>query len=357
MQVVHDSPGDTEIPAFEPIETLQELPDNALSGGECLAARFRMAGHYPHVLALADYAFRWAAEQDSKDLMVYVLENGAPIDINALLGSLEVRGNSEAIVLLETKRNATDPWHTVTKPLHTACFYGQVGVVNDVLGHAGSWNISKILRSRDYRGETALHKAIGGRGGSKNGHRVELVQRLLSLGADPIQRDMRGRTALFLARDLDYNEMIPALKAASKGLKYPVSILEEAFAELEVMETPADHNRASSSDDDEVSSLKSEVSFAELSFGEGSFGNETGNGSNKAEKVDGPKQSWWRSLLSPEAHLKSRKRMGTDRLGGDHSSRREDDLHKAALEGRLGAKYLTYDRSTGGVKTVIMRPE
>lgn len=273
----------------------QELPADVLSREEYLVARFRMAGHYPHVRALADHAFRWAAKQDSKDLMVYVLKHGAPVDINALLSSVEVKCNPVAINLLKRKRTAIDPWHRTTFPLHIACFYGQLAYVDRMLGHTSSRNISKILHSKDHRGETALHKAIGGRGERNNRQRVELVYRLLSLGADPIQRDMHGRTALLLARDWDHNEMIPALKAASKGMKYPLHILEEAFSELEIMETPADTTEASLSDDyDEVSSLKIEVSLR----------GETGNGSYIVEKVDGQKQSWWRSLLSPEAHLK-----------------------------------------------------
>ena len=278
----------------------QELPADVLSREEYLVARFRMAGHYPHVRALADHAFRWAAKQNSKDLMVYVLEHGHPVDINALLSSVEVQGNPVAIEHLRKKRASIDPWHKTTFPLHIACFYGQLGSVIDLLGHMRSQRISKILRSKDHRGETALHKAIGGRGERKDRQRVELVYKLLSLGADPIQRDMHGRTALLLARDWDHNEMIPALKAASEGLKYPAFILEEAFSELEVMETPADTTEASSSDDDEVSRLKSISSLR----AETGLRAKTGNGWNKVEKVDGPKQSWWRSLLSPEAHLK-----------------------------------------------------
>ena len=271
----------------------RELPADVLSREEYLVAHFRMAGHYPHVRALADHAFRWAAKQDSKDLMVYVLKHGAPVDINALLSSVEVKGNPVAIELLKKKRAATDPRHTTTYPLHIACFYGQLGSVIDLLGDTRSRNISKILRAKDHRGETALHKAIVGRGERKDKQRVDLVYKLLSLGADPIQRDMHGRTALLLARAWDHNEMIPALKVASKDMNYPVSILEEAFSELDVMESPADTTEASSSDD-EVSSLKSISSLRA----------KAGNDWNKVEKVDRQKQSWWRSLLSPEAHSK-----------------------------------------------------
>lgn len=282
--------------------TLQELPDDDIGGAECCAARFRMAGHFPHVLALADRAFRWAAKTGSKDLMVYVLENGAPVNINALLSSVEVKCNPEASKLLRRQRDATYPWHIFTKPLHTACFYAQLGVVDSLPGFR-TGDVSKILHSRDYRGETALHKAIVGRGERKAGERVELIHKLLDRGADPIQRDMHGRTALLLARDLDHNEMIPALKAASKRMKYPKSTLEEAFSELGIMETPADITLASSPDDDEVSSLKREVSFgsikAEVSSlsprSSVSFEDKMGNGLNKAEEVDGQKQSWWRS--------------------------------------------------------------
>ena len=35
----------------------------------------------------------------------------------------------------------------------------------------------------------------------------------------------------------------------------------------------------------------------------------------KGEKVDGRKRSWWRSLLSPEAHLKPETRMPRRGLG------------------------------------------
>ena len=275
-----------------------------------------MADHYPHVFALADHAFRWAAKTGSKDLMVYVLDNGAPVNINALLSSVEVKGNPEAIRLLERQRAVTDPWHVFTNPLHTACFYGRLDVADYVMGNARTMDIWKILRSYDYRGETALHKAIGGRGEKKAEVRVILINKLLDRGADPIQRDMRGRTALLLARDLNYNEIIPALKAASKRMKYPVAILEEAFSEIAIMEPPAGITLASSSSDDEVSSLQSEVFF----------GHETRNGSNKAEKMHERKRSRWRSLLSPEAHLKRRKQMGADTLVGDPPLRRDRQL-------------------------------
>ena len=214
MLVVHNSPGNTENPILEPITTLQELPDNVLGGSDCLAARFRMAGHYPLVLALADYAFRWAAKKDSEDLMRYVLERGAPVDINALLSSVEVKDNREAIALLKAKRAATEPLYSFANPLHTACFYGQLGVAVSLLNGGRTRNLSKILCSSDYRGETALHKAVGGRGAWKDGERMELVRTLLSLGADPIQKDMRGRTPFDLANIWHLKEMIPALGAA-----------------------------------------------------------------------------------------------------------------------------------------------
>ena len=293
----------------------QELPADVLSREEYLVARFRMAGHYPHVRALADHAFRWAAKQNSKDLMVYVLKHGAPVDINALLSSVEVKGNPVAIELLKKKRAATDPWHTITYPLHIACFYGQLGSIDDLLGNTRSRNISKILRSKDHRGETALHKAIGGRGERKDRQRVDLVYKLLSLGADPIQRDMYGRTALLLARDWDHNEMIPALKAASKGMDYPVPILEEAFSELDVMESPADTTEASSSDD-EVSSLKS-ISNLRV---------EVGDDWSTVEKVDGQKQSRGRFPVRPTFSSKPLPSLSKHGPRGGPLSRREGDI-------------------------------
>ena len=267
--------------------TLQELPADVLSRDEYLLAHFRMAGHYPHVLALADHAFRWAAKEDSENLMVYVLEHGAPVDINALLCSAEVKGNPEAIALLEAKRVATDPLHSFTKPLHTACFYGQLGYVDTLL--IGVPSTKKVLRFKDHRGRTALHKAVGGRGEEQDGERQELVYMLLSLGADPTERDMNGVTALLLAKAWRCDETITILKAAIKRKLESPPTPEEAFSEVETMETPAD-TRESSSTDDEVSSLKTEVS----SWGE------TGKGpAYKTEKVDGYKRSWWRSLLKP----------------------------------------------------------
>ena len=324
--------------------TLQELPDDAIGGAEWFAAQFRMAGHYPHVFALADHAFRWAAKTGSKDLMVYVLENGAPVNINALLSSVEAKCNQEASKLLERQRDAFDPWHVFTNPLYTACFYGQLGVVNSLLDGPPR-KFSNFLRSQDYRRETALHKAIGGRGEKTARERVELIYKLLDRGADPLQRDRHGRNALLLARDLDHNEMIPALIAASKRRGYLESVIEEAISELAITETPVDITLASLSDDDEVSSLKREVSFdsnkAEVSSlsprSSVSFEDKMGNGLNKAEEVDGQKQSWWRSLLSHEAHLKPRKRKGTDRLNGDPSSRQEDDLQEYV---QVGTQFL-----------------
>ena len=279
MLSVHDSLKDTENLTFEPITTVQELPEDSLNGDECLAAHFRMAGHYPHVRALADHAFRWAAKQVSKNLMVYVLKHGAPVDINALLSSVKVRYNPEAIRLLEKQKGATDPCHTFTNPLHTACFYGQLGVVVSLLDGVRAGKMWKILRFRDHRGETALHKAVVGRGEWRDEERVELVHRLLSLGADPTQRDMHGQTAFVLASIRKHDEILSALKATERKLRSKPTP-EESSSEDETMT------------DDEMSSLKAELSFSD----------ETGRRlSYKAEKVHGRKRSWWRSLLSSEA--------------------------------------------------------
>ena len=320
--------------------TLQEVPAEPLSRNEYLASRFRMAGHHPHILALADHAFRWAAKEDSEDLMAYVLEYGAPVDLNALLRSAEVIRNSEAIALLEAKRAAADPLHLLTEPLYTACYYCQYNSVVAILNMVSSGKGKEALRSKDHRGRTALHYAVEGQHAIRDWEKgEELIQLLLNKGADPDQENVKGETAPISTEARNHYE---AVKETRSGIP-PTP--EEAYFEIETSGTPADTRQPSSTDDEE-SSLKTKVSLR----------GETGNGSNKAEKVDGPKLSWWRSLLSPEAHLKPRKRMGTDHLGGDPSSRREDDLYKAAQEGRLGAKYLTYDPLTQGVKTVIMRP-
>lgn len=153
--------------------------------------------------------------------------------------------------------------------------------------------MSIILRCRDYRGETALHKAVRGRF-TEEGDSLELVQRLLSLGADPTQRDMHGRTALFLARIWHHDEMILTLKAAIQRKLESPPTPEEAFSEVETVEHLADTTQASSSDDD-VSCFKSIAPPGEMPGGLGL--------AHKAEKVQGRKRSWWRSLLSPEAHL------------------------------------------------------
>ena len=266
--------------------TLQELPVELLSPDEYLAARFRMAGHFPHVLALADYAFRWAAKEDSEDLMVYVLRHGAPVDVNALLLSAEVKRNPEAITLLAAKRAADDPLHSFSDPLRTACFYSQIGPVVALLDRAPS--MKKVLRSKDHRGRTALHRVAGGfSGGEEDGERQELVHMLLTLGADPTERDVDGQTALTLARTWKRDEMVTILKAATqKKLESPPTP-EEAFFEVETMETPADTTLFSWSDD-ELSSLRRDV-FSGV-----------GTGSRLTYEPE-HKVSWWRSLLLPKA--------------------------------------------------------
>ena len=162
---------------------LEELPADVLSHDQCLPARFRNAGHYPDVLTLADHAFRWAAKENSEDLMVYVLEYGAPVDITALLRSAEVTCNPKAIALLEAKRAAYDALHSFTKSLHTACSYGQLGTVLALLD--GVPSTKKVLRSQDHRGRTTLHKAIADGGKEEDGERQELLYILLSRRADP----------------------------------------------------------------------------------------------------------------------------------------------------------------------------
>ena len=264
---------------------LQELPADVLSRDECLTARFRMADHYPHVIALADHAFRWAAKEDSEDLMRYVLEYGAPVDINALLCSAEVKDNPDAITLLKAKRAATDPLYSFTNPLHTACFYGQLGYVDTLLN--GLPSMKWVLRSEDHRGRTALHQAVGGRGEEVDGERQELIYMLLSLGADPIVRDMNGQTALLLAKAWRCDEIITTLKEAIKrNLESPLTP-EEAFPRFEPLDIPAD-TRQFSSTDHEVSSLKREVSYVEETRRRLAY---------NVKEVGERKRSKWRSLF------------------------------------------------------------
>ena len=271
---------------------LQELPVDVLSRNEYLVAHFRMAGHYPHVLALADHAFRWAAKKDSEDLMVYVLEHGAPLDFNALLHSTEVNGNPEALALLEAKSATTNPLHSFTNILHTACFYGQIDFVIDLLYEVPSiTTVKMVLCCKDHRGETALHKAVGGCGEKKEIDRQNLVEMLLSLGADPTERDSKGTTALYFAEIWRSDEMITTLRVAiNRRLQSPPTP-EEVVSGVGAMETPADTIQSLSTDD-EVSSLK---------FWKSSSRDKTGNRlAHKAEKVGEHKLSWWRSLLMPE---------------------------------------------------------
>ena len=244
--------------------TLQELPVELLSRNEYLATRFRIAGHYPHILALADRAFRWGAKQDSKDLMVYVLKHGAPVDVNAVLCSAEVKRNPEAIELLAAKRAAIDPLHSFTDPLRTACFYSQLGPVITLLDRVPSKK--KALRSKDHRGRTALHRAVGGRGEEQDGERHELVYMLLDLGADPTERDMNGQTALTLAEMWRRDEMITTLKATIKRKLESPPTPEVRFLDDETMESPADTTQFSLTDD-EASSPKHEISAVDETFG------------------------------------------------------------------------------------------
>ena len=311
---------------------MQELPVKELSRDEYLAARFRMAGHYPHVLALADHAFRWAAKKHSKDLMVYVLESGAPVDVNALLRSAEVVSNPEAIALLEAKRATADPLHDFTEPLYTACFYDQFGAVRALLARVPS--VKEALRSKDHRGRTVLHYAVEGqykvgqmnlRGKCDAWEQGEkLIILLLSQGADPYQKDMNGETARISAEAWKFYE------AVKEGrLKFP-STPGEAFFDVENMETSADTTRFSfetmegsahttqldfetikgladttqfdgentykknatiTQSQDDISSLKAEASSEDEAGGVFA---------NKAKKMYGHGHSWWRSLLKPD---------------------------------------------------------
>ena len=311
---------------------MQELPVKELSRDEYLAARFRMAGHYPHVLALADHAFRWAAKKNFKDLMVYVLESGAPVDVNALLRSAEVVSNPKAITLLEAKRRTTNPLHLFTEPLYTACFYGQPRAVQAVLDTVPS--VREALRSKDHRGRTALHYAVEGQytGGGTNfegtGRAWEegekLINWLLINGADPNQKDMNGETAPISAEAWEFYE---AMK--NGRLEFP-STPEETFFDVEDIEdspdttqlefeamegwadTPqseleykndlADTTRFVHDNmyiqkpyyaqfHDELSSRKAQV---------GSADEKHWVFADEAKKGHGHKQSWWRSLLKPE---------------------------------------------------------
>ena len=238
--------------------TVQELHVGVIGRDEYLAARFRMAGHYPHVLALAAHAFRWAAKENSKDLMEYVLENGAPVDITALLQSAEVFCNAQALALLEAKRAATGPLHSFTNPLLAACFYGQLYNVVTLLSRV--WWAKEVIRSKNHRGETALHKAADGRYcvGEDDGwkQRDELVAMLLFRGADPNQRDMNGKKAIISAeaRNLYGAAMMRKLESPP----VPKRTFFQDF-QVEAIQTPADTTQPSSTDDEE-SSLKNEAS-------------------------------------------------------------------------------------------------
>ena len=226
--------------------TLQELPVKVLSRDEYLAAHFRMAGHYPHVLTLADHAFRWAGKKNSEDLMVHVLRHGAPLDVKALLCSTEVKGNPKAMALLKAESAAIDPIPSFIDRLHTACFYGELRPVVALLDRVPSKK--KILRSKDHRGQTALHKAVCIEGISgyfdcdrsedRMQEKLELVYRLLSLGADPTEKDMKGRSALDLANRLGHDEFQNLKEKIKTILESPPTL--EADSETENMESPAD---------------------------------------------------------------------------------------------------------------------
>jgi ankyrin repeat protein len=84
----------------------------------------------------------------------------------------------------------TDSGENKKTPLHVACNYGQLSIVNEILfNHMSSDNKNIIINGRDASGEYPIHYAA-------SGGNLCIIQNLLDAGADVNSEDFYGNTPL-----------------------------------------------------------------------------------------------------------------------------------------------------------------
>lgn len=130
----------------------------------------------------------------------YAQENGiTPLHVAAFHGNIE-----KVKKLLQDKPthlNATDSYGWT--PLHDAVINGHTEIVKLLLAAGAQVNMQDIEEAY-----TPLHEA------ARMNHKA-IVQALLAAGADPSIRDAGNQTALDIAQDHEFQDIVDILKAVS----------------------------------------------------------------------------------------------------------------------------------------------
>ncbi|XP_064870188.1 ankyrin-3-like, partial [Oncorhynchus nerka] len=99
-------------------------------------------------------------------------------------------------------------------PLHVACHYGNVKMVNFLLKNQAKIN------AKTKNGYTPLHQA------AQQGH-THIINLLLQHGASPNQVTVNGNTALSIARRLGYISVVDTLKVVTEETQTTLTVTEK----------------------------------------------------------------------------------------------------------------------------------
>jgi ankyrin repeat protein len=152
-------------------------------------------------------ALQKAVAFGSDPIVTYLIKHGADVNakseqgLTALHIAAVVNNHELAKVLVAAGANA-NPKTQLRTPLHLAAEKGNTKMVTLLLDGGADIN------AKDENDFTPLHWAV-------NQHRVSLAESLLKRGADRNARDKKGRTALQLAKENQFEDIVTILNTAN----------------------------------------------------------------------------------------------------------------------------------------------
>lgn len=133
--------------------------------------------------------------------------------------------------------------------LHYAVERGSTGTVETLLAEEGDCNLQYLLEERDNSDKTPLHTAV-------EGNLQDMVDILLNAGADPLCRDHREKTAVQLAFQMGYWNVVELLVDKVRDGTQNERLNDISFDLLQVALTNSQKKNEDEKEDDAIASLE-----------------------------------------------------------------------------------------------------